>query len=166
MQVFKTYFKIFKKQWVSIIVYVFLFIGVTMTFTASLLKENDKQFSAEKVPILVINKDNESDLVQGLLNYLGRKADFVQVADNEMARKDALFYQKIVYILTIPEGFTDSFIKGGNVNLVKQTIPDATASYSVDTAVDNYLNTARIYVKQFPGISQKELVSYVDDTLK
>lgn len=166
MQVFKTYFKILKKHRTAVTIYGVLFLVITIAISASYLNENNKEFSNKKVPILVINNDKKNVLTDSFLDYLGNYVTYEKVGNSNSARKDALFYRKIKYILTIPEGFTKVLMSGKKISLIKETVPDSTDYFSIDSAVDNYFNTARNYIKYSNNISQKELIDKINSTMQ
>jgi ABC-2 type transport system permease protein len=164
MQVFNTYFKILKRQMVSLVLYGVMFLCLTIMITTNIKLENN-QFKASKVKILIDNDDKQSDLIDGFLNYLGQYAIFVDVKDDPDARKDALFSRRVSYILTIPEGFTDKFLMDGFIDLKKETAPDSIEAISIDNAINSYLNMAKVYLKHVPEIDYVELNTYVGKNL-
>lgn len=165
MQVFKTYFQILKKHLKPILIYAFMFLGIAIMISSIYLKGSDNKFNNQKVPVLIVNNDGENELTKGFLDYLGNYVVYIKIKDNESARKDALFYRKVKYILTIPAGFSKAFLKGEEITLNKQVVPDSIDSYSVDSAIDNYFNTAKNYVKYMKNIDQKELVTVMKHTM-
>ena len=165
MQVFKTYFKLLKKQLSSVIIYGVLFLFLCVMITSNINVENT-EFKASKVRIMVINEDGENAFLEGFLTYLGQYADFVPVIEEEDARKDSLFFRRTEYILTIPKGFTERFTQEGKINLTKEDIPDSMEAISVDNAINNYLNIAKVYLKHVPGISYEELSRLVSNNLE
>ncbi len=165
MQVFKAYFKIFKKQLISIIIYAVLFLFITVMVTSNIEVENEK-FQTRKVEAMVVNEDGQSDLVDGFMNYLEKYADLIEPKENEDDRKNDLFFRKVVYILTIPAGFSEDFLKDGTVRLMKQTVPDSVEAISVDNAVNNYFNTAKFYLKNIPDLDYAKLNAYIEKNLE
>jgi len=161
MQAFKAYFRILKKQLPAILIYCALFVGITAISASNQKGNGSVQFNLTKVPIAIDNNDTENEFIEGFLQYVEKYADFVELKDSDEARSDALFFREVEYIITIPEGFTEEFLAGGEVSLMKQSIPDSTVAISVDRAVNNYLNTAQTYLKYMPEISEKELNKFV-----
>ena len=161
MQVFKVFFKVIKKNMplLSIYVVVFLAIAVLMTVLGGGTAGTD--FTQTKAPLAVVNRDTDSELIQGFTAFVGEQANLVELQDEPEALKDALFFRKADVILTIPAGFTDAFLAGGKTAIGKLSVPNSTAAFYMDMLVDNYLNTARVYVNNAPGITQKALVSRV-----
>lgn len=165
MQVFKTYFKIIKTQIISILIYAGLFLALTILFTSN-IGENKDQFEVKKVPVMVLNEDGENDLTRGFLSYLEGYVSFVEPKDGEAAIRDALYYREVSYILTIPKGFQENFLDDSTVKLIKQTAPDSMEAITIDTAIDNYFNIARVYQKHMPGASTTEISEYVKANLQ
>lgn len=165
MQVFKTYFKILKKQMISIIIYAVLFLFITVMVTSDIKVENEK-FKPSKVDAMVINEDGQSDLVDGFMNYIKKYAVLIEPKDNEEDRKNDLFFRRVVYILTIPAGFSEDFQKDGTIRLIKQTVPDSVEATSFDNAVNNYFNSAKFYLKNIPDLDYAKLNTYIENNLK
>lgn len=165
MQVFKTYFKILKKNMIPIVIYSVLFLWLTIMISSNIKVENT-QFETSKVETMVVNKDGDNELISGFLDYLGQYAKFVEVKDTEEEIKDALFYREVDYILTIPEGFSESFAAGGNVELIKEAVPESIGAMSIDNAINNYLNMAKVYLEHTPDITFADLNLFVTENLK
>ena len=166
MQVFKAYFKVMKKQMFSILIYGGIFLAITLIMTFNQINNGDDTFVEEKVPVIVVNEDGESSFIVGFKDYLGKYVKYVEVDDNEEARKDALFNRKVYYILTVPEGFSAALLSGEEAMMDKQSVPDSADSYYVDAAINNYMNTAQLYIKYNSGSSIEELNSHISSNLK
>lgn len=164
MNVFKTYFKVLKKQMVSILLYGVMFLGITLVLNLTVFRENSNTFAIKKVPITVINEEKDSEFVRGLLSYLEKYVTFEKIEGDE-ARRDALISRKVEYILIIPEGFTDAFLQNIDRKLIKETVPNSVNAASVDTAINNYLNLAKVYRKHNPGMDITKLNSYISSNL-
>ena len=156
MPAFKIYFKILYKLKTSILIYAVLFIGLFYILTVSEDIGTDA-FEVSKVKAMIINEDGDSTFVDGFIDYLTNYITVVEPGKDEAAIKDALFFGEIRYVLTIPKGFSEDFLKEGTVKLEKQTVQNSTESMSIDTAIDNYLNLARVYLSHIPSISPEEL---------
>lgn len=165
MQVFKTYFKILRKQLPSLLTYGIGFLVLTFIININ-IKDGQEKYERSLVRTMVINEDGESSLIDGFLKYMEDYIIFVEPEVDETARKDALFYNRAVYILTIPEGFTESFLNNGTVLLEKQTILDSIEIVTVDDAIEHYFNMAAIYLKNIPDIDYKELNKYIETSLQ
>jgi len=165
MQVFRTYFKILKKNMVPILIYSVLFLWLTIMIASNINVENT-EFIAAKTDVMIINEDGDNELVKGFLSYLSQYANYIEAEEDEEARKDALFYRKVDYILTIPEGFTQSLLTGGDVQLIKESIPNLVEAMYIDNAINNYMNTAQVYIKHTSDVNAAELNNAITDTLQ
>lgn len=166
MQVYKLCIKIIKKNIPIMLIYIFIYLAVSMivTVSASSPKDAGKEFVIEKANIALIS-DEDSPLIRGLKNELVKSANFIDLPDEKETLQDALFFREVVYILRIPEGFTQKFMAGEEALLEKNSIPDSTKSAYIDIAVDKYLNTARFCLDTMGDITQESLVQYLEDIL-
>ena len=161
MQVFRTYFKLLKSQLVSIIMYAIVFLTITIAISIAIIGSDEGDFRIKEAPIAVVNRDGENAFIEGLFEYLDQYVQYVDIEDKEEARKDALFFRKVLYIMIIPEGFTEDFLAGKEVAIQKETVPDIAEDVSVDNAINNYLNKAKVYLKHVPGADPGELNEYI-----
>jgi ABC-2 type transport system permease protein len=138
---------------------------LTILFTGN-LKDNSNQFETKKVPVMVINEDGQNGLLDSFLSYLEEYVVYVEPKAGADAIKDALYYREVSYIITIPKGFSDSFYENGEINLTKQAAPDSMEAITIDQAIDNYFNIARVYQGHLPETTAEEISSYVQANLK
>jgi ABC-2 type transport system permease protein len=167
MPVFRLCLKILKKQLPIMLVYLIVFLVISLIMSSFLAKEQlqqDRLFTQAKSNIAFISKEN-TPLVDGFKQELSRVANFVELPDETEALQDALYFRTVTYILRVPEGFTDSFMQGENVQLEKTAVPDSISSTYLDLFIDQYFNTARLYVQQMENISQESLVQYLRSDL-
>lgn len=158
MQVFKLCMQILKKNLPIMLVYVFVFVLVSLIMAANMSKELEMitAFNPSKTNIAFISEET-SPLIDGFKEELGHIANFVELPDETDALQDALFFRKVSYILRVPKGFTESFMKGENVQLEKTAVPDSFSNTYIDLCIDKYFNTARLYVNTIEGITEQEL---------
>ena len=64
MPVFKTYFKIMKKQLTGLILYGIMFITITLMVTFFIIRDSSKEFAVSRVPILLINNDGDNEFIE------------------------------------------------------------------------------------------------------
>ena len=122
-------------------------------------------FSMTKTRIGIINEEN-TPLVKGLKESLEEIAEFKTIEDNPNTIQDALYYRDVHYVLRIPKNFTASFMEDTTATLSKTSMPDTTSSIYIDLKIDQYLNTARLYLNQTSNIDQNTLKTYVLEDLK
>jgi len=163
MPVFKLCLKILKKQLPIMLVYLIVFLVISLLMSSFITKEQQRQdtlFTQAKSDIAFICEEN-TPLVKGFKQELGRVANFVELPDETEALQDALYFRKVTYILRVPEGFTESFMQGENAQLEKTAFPDSVSSTYLDLFIEQYFNTARLYVQQMENISQESLIQHL-----
>ena len=145
MQVFKAYFKVMRGSAVSLAISLGVFMGIAVLFSFIAPKTSIADFEPTRTPVAVINRDGDTELAQGLVDYLAHTVQPVSYPDDEEKLQDALFYRKVEYIAIIPSGFSDAFMSGKDCAIGKVIVPDSTSSYYVDMSIDKFLNTVRLH---------------------
>jgi ABC-2 type transport system permease protein len=166
MQVYKAYFKVIKKNLVSLLVYLGLFLIIAGIIGSMLIGQTSAQFSETKSRIAVINNDGNTPFSDGLVKYLAANANIINIKDNREGIQDALFYGDVSYVLKIPKGFSQSFLSDRDVHLEKSVSAYSSETANVDLMVNRYLNLSQLYVQGTPGIDKSELVKNVLSDLK
>jgi len=166
MQVFKLCLKVLKKNIPSMLIYIVVFLVVSLIMSSAMSKEMQKNtlFTQKKSNMAFISEEN-SLLIDGLKRELGKVANFVELPDEKEVLQDALYFRSVSYILRIPEGFTESFMKGENALLEKTTVPNSFTNTYIDLCIDKYLNNARLYVQHIKDISQESLVRHLESDM-
>ncbi|MCI8519236.1 MAG: ABC transporter permease [Clostridia bacterium] len=159
MTVFKTFFKILKKNILTVVIYtVILIIFGTFNMQNS---ENQLSFSPSKPNILIINNDVETGITKGLIDYIRQNSEDKEIEENEEARNDALFYREINYIIYIPENFREDFLEGKNPNIEIKSTGDYQASLA-EMLLKRYINVASSYRAVF---NEEEIIAKTSETL-
>jgi len=158
MQVFKAYFKIIKKNLPMLTLYLIIFLSVSIGITASNRTQEMVSFTEIKSDLALINEDEGSDFSKGLTTYIRQNANIIDLGEDEEALKDALFYEKIDYILRIPEGFSQAFMAGDDVQLNQTKGISQTAGIQLEMLVNRFLNTAALYAKHGNNLTQSEVI--------
>jgi len=128
------------------------------------IKAETDIFSRNKRDIAFFSAEN-TPLIDGLKHELEKVANFIDLPDETEALQDALFFRNVSYIVRIPEGFTERFMKGEDVRIEKTVVPLSFSSVYIDMSIDNYLNTARLYLNHYGDISQETLVEFLKSDL-
>lgn len=167
MQVFKAYFKIMLRHKVSLLIYLGIFFVVSVLISSSMKGQTSAQFSQVKANLAIINKDGDTALTKGLIDYLSQNAVIVPVKDNTQDIQDSLFYGNADFILRIPKGFTSDFMSGDkDISVSKTTTALSAASVNIDIMINKYLNLAELYKDNVPGIKAEVISSNVLHDLK
>ena len=171
MQVFNAYFKIIRKSLPQLLIYVAVFMTLAVLLTIASTESPQTGFAESRINIAFFNYDNAADdglasaLTEGLREFLAKSANIINIEDNREKLQDALFFQKIAYIVRIPAGFTKSIIKGENARLEKTSIPGATSAFYTDMLINKYLNSAKLYINNIKDLSGTKLTEYLGKTL-
>lgn len=165
MQVYRAFFKVIKRNLPQLMIYVIVFLFFAVLLSSVNSSPVNTSFSETKKNMVFINNDINSELVKGLENYLGKKANFVNIENNTKKLLDALFFRKVEYILKVPKGFTDDLINGKDTQLEKIIVPDSASSIYIDNIINKYLNTAKIYINNIENITLDELISYINNDM-
>lgn len=166
MQVFNAYFKVIKKNLPSMLIYLGVFLVLSVLFSLFYTESSPTGFSESKSDIAFINEDKNSVLVEGMQDYLAQNANIIDIAQDEQSLQDALFYRKVVYIARVPEGFTESFLSGKNeVQIEKTTVPASASGVFMDMLIKRYLQLAELYSKTMPELTQEQLAAGIASDL-
>ncbi len=144
MQVYKAYFKIIKKDIPQLSIYVFVFIIMAVVMSNVQFTTQKKMFVNTKTRVAIINHDKSSELVKGFTEYMNENATIVEIEDNPNKLQDALFFRDAAYIITIPAGFTENFLKDGTMTLQKTIVPQTNTTFYTDMLINRYFNTANL----------------------
>lgn len=146
MQTFRTFFKIAKKQLLSCIIYFIIFLAIMFLMSFAAEDSNDKQYKAYSLTISVIDLDH-SKASQSLTDYLDSMHELVPMENNGEMIQDSLFYYKVNYVLTIPEGFEKALLNGETSDLVESSKRlDSATGFFLDEQIHQYLKSLRIYL--------------------
>jgi len=166
MQVFKVSMKVLKRNYPSIIIYLAIFLGLSLLFASqgSEQEEAYSSFSTVKTPVAVFLEE-DTPLVQGFLENLKETSDIVTLEDEQDIINDALYFRIVTYVIRIPEGFTDDFMNREDVLLTKETVPGTVTNTYTDLSVNSFFSTAAMYLASDDGLSQEELAVKTNEAL-
>lgn len=164
MPVFNCFLKIMNKNKGMIIMYMAIFIGIAVSISSSNVSKAEKQYSDTALPIAVIDRDG-SELSKALAGYLDARHEINVLPDEQEALQDALFYRDVEYILFVPKGFGESFVRDNNsVTLENVKLPDSASGVYLDNQIERYLSTIAVYLDA--GLTLKDAVDYTATDLE
>jgi len=146
MQVYKAYFKIMKQDIPQLSIYVFVFLIMSIVMSNVQFTTQNTMFSNTKTRVAIIDRDEPSEFLNGFKSYISANATIVEIEDNEDKLQDALFFRDVSYIITIPAGFTRSFLNDGLLTLQKTIVPETNTTFYTDMLINRYLNTAKLVI--------------------
>ena len=160
MIVFKTILKILNKLKGMVILYTVMLILITALTQTS--DNNITKFEESKPDILIINKDEHSDLTNNFVKYLAKHANLADIDINaEEKINDALFYRDVNYVIYIPKNFTNDILQDKEPIMNYKSTNDESASYS-QMLVNKYIKTALIYKDYYQA---NDLIKKINETL-
>lgn len=160
MIVFKTILKILNKLKGMLILYTVMLILITALTQTS--DNNITKFEDSKPDILIINKDEHSDLTNNFVKYLAKHANLADIDINaEEKINDALFYRDVNYVIYIPKNFTNDILQDKEPIMNYKSTNDESASYS-QMLVNKYIKTALIYKDYYQA---NDLIKKINETL-
>lgn len=165
MQVYKAFFKVILKNLPQIIIYVVVFISLAVGLANTNNKVVNTNFTETKVNMVFINYDTDSQLAEGLKNYLSKNANIVNIPDDTKKLQDALFFREVEYIVKVPKGFTKGLLSGKSIQLEKTAVPSSTSEIFIDNIINKYLNTAKTYTDYMENLSDEQLLGYIENDL-
>ncbi len=167
MQVFNAYFRVMRKHFKIIMIYLIVFVVLSAIISSIFSGQSSAaSFYETKYKIALFNEDDDAPLSQGLEAYIGQNAVIVQVGSREQDIQDALFYEQADCVITIPQGFSEGFMNGSGVQVDRMAVAGKPACIYTDLLVDKYLNMALLYANNIPQASQQDIAGYVAEDLQ
>lgn len=154
MIVFKTFWRIMKRYWWIVFIY------VTILTSLSVINLNAApvtDFVDTKPEITIVSQDS-SDLAtkpftKNFLDYLSKNTKIINLKESETT--DALFYQKISMILYLPEDLESKILSGQKVTLNYRTSGNYTAELSKNL-IKRYFELQRIEILESKNSSKEQ----------
>lgn len=144
MTIFKTYWKIVKKNIGIIILYtVMLLVFGTMNLKAN---KNSFEFISSKPDIIIVN--NSSGIItDNLISYLKTNANVKNITD-ENDIDDAIFFRDANYVIYIPKEFENKIENGKEFNIDIKT-NNSYDSYIASELLNKYLDVFSKYMNLY-----------------
>lgn len=165
MQIYKAFFKVIYKNLPQLLIYIGVFLFLAVFLAVSYTNPADIDFTETKVNMAFINNDTNSNLVEGLKNYLSKNANFIDIPDETKSLQDALFFREVEYIVKVPKGFTAGIMSGEVMQLEKTPLPGSTSEVYMDSLINKYLNTVKVYIDNLQDITEERILNYVEKDL-
>lgn len=164
MNIYKTVFKILRSNRGT------LLLGVAITafiiFAQSGAISTDHEAQPRKANITILSED-DSLITSELIDYLEEEQNVVKLADtSEKALDDALYFEEVAYILTIPASFSEELLQGNLPELVARTRPGTFSKVLVDTSINQFLNTYLLFQRNQPEVSPETILQQTRETLQ
>ena len=154
MIVFKTFWRIMKRYWWIVFIYVAI---LTSLSVINLKTAPVTDFVDTKPEITIVSQDS-SDLAtkpftKNFLDYLSKNTKIINLKESETT--DALFYQKISMILYLPEDLESKILSGQKVTLNYRTSGNYTAELSKNL-IKRYFELQRTEILESKNSSKEQ----------
>ena len=164
MIVFKTFWRIMKRYWWIVFIYVAI---LTSLSVINLNAAPVTDFVDTKPEITIVSQDS-SDLAtkpftKNFLDYLSKNTKIINLKESETT--DALFYQKISMILYLPEDLESKILSGQKVTLNYRTSGNYTAELSKNL-IKRYFELQRTEILESKNSSKEQSNTPSEDSEK
>ena len=164
MIVFKTFWRIMKRYWWIVLIYVAI---LTSLSVINLNAAPVTDFVDTKPEITIVSQDS-SDLAtkpftKNFLNYLSKNTQNVDLKESETT--DALFYQEISMILYLPKDLESKILSGQKVTLDYRTSGNYTAELSKNL-IKRYFELQRTEILESKNSSKEQSNTPSEDSEK
>ena len=164
MIVFKTFWRIMKRYWWIVFIYVAI---LTSLSVINLNAAPVTDFVDTKPEITIVSQDS-SDLAtkpftKNFLDYLSKNTKIINLKESEST--DALFYQKISIILYLPEDLESKILSGQKVTLDYRTSGNYTAELSKNL-IKRYFELQRTEILESKNSSKEQSNILSEDSEK
>ena len=154
MIVFKTFWRIMKRYWWI----VFIYVAILTSLSVINLKTAPVTDFVDTKPEITIVSQDPSDLTtkpftKNFLNYLSKNTKIIDLKESETT--DALFYQKISMILYLPEDLESKIISGQKITLDYRTSENYTAELSKNL-IKRYFELQRTEILESKNSSKEQ----------
>ena len=154
MIVFKTFWRIMKRYWWIVFIYVAILTSLSII---NLNVAPVADFVDTKPEITIVSQDS-SDLAtkpftKNFLDYLSKNTKIINLKESEIT--DALFYQKISMILYLPEDLESKILSGQKVTLDYRTSGNYTAELSKNL-IKRYFELQRTEILESKNSSKEQ----------
>ena len=164
MIVFKTFWRIMKRYWWI----VFIYVAILTSLSVINLNAAPVTDFVDTKPEITIVSQNPSDLAtkpftKNFLNYLSKNTKIIDLKESETT--DALFYQKISMILYLPEDLESKIISGQKITLDYRTSGNYTAELSKNL-IKRYFELQRTEILESKNSSKEQSNILSEDSEK
>ncbi len=163
--VFTTSLSLIFRRVPYLVIFIGLFglLGFLMVTDPSPVGPDQTGFSPASHPVAVIDRD-QSALSRELTDFLGQRAELVELADSPRALQDAAALNTVTYLAIIPAGYGQDFLQavrtGAEPPLVETVVSyEVGVGVQLDNATSGFLNAVRLTALGQPELSQPELAA-------
>lgn len=144
MTVFKGYMQITKRNIGFILMYVAIFLSVSIAMQAGASKTEISSYAAERLNIAVADNDGGT-LSKGLIAYLKQYHEVTYIENDKSVMQEAIYYETEDLIIRIPEDFETKCLKNGEAIEVTK-VPGTYNTIYAQQQINTFLNEVNTYM--------------------
>ena len=161
MQVFKAFLKVLKSRIGIASVYIVIFLAVG--FFISRLDNGTEVWQQTKMNLMIVDRDG-SAASKALTEFLSGSNTIVEGVENTDDLMDALYYGRVDYAITIPEGFEARLNAGETENLLESRhIHESYSVVNIRMLLSEYVSTIGAY--RALGLNSEEAARKASEVL-
>lgn len=164
MQNFKTFYKIIIQKKTFMIIYLSVFIGLSILFCTMGTDSGKNTFEKEQYKIAVFDYD-ETASSKAFVKYLSSIHKIVEVEDDVNVCKDKLFSRTVECVIYITEGYEESMQEGSLDGVLEyMSIPDSIYASTIISQADQYIRL--LHVQLAGGSTLKDALTQVETSME
>lgn len=142
MTVFKGFLKIIKSNRHIIIMYIVIFMTISVMSQKFLGETEQEGFEASRLDVAVIDKDGGT-VAGKFKEFLALYHDVKEVPDDRDMIQEEMFNRNLDYVAVIPENFEEACLgQQGPVETIR--LPDSNKAFYADQQINTFLNDMRV----------------------
>lgn len=145
MQVFNAFLRVLRSKFGASAIYIVLFfiVGIIMTRT------NSADNVWEKAQLAIVIEDNDNTPESRMLaEFVAKGNKIVEPFENDDDLTDAMYYERVDSVMTIPEGYAKRLASGDTEELITHRhIHDSYSVVNVRMLIEKYVNSVEAYLK-------------------
>ena len=161
MQVFKAMLKVMRKRLPSAMIYIIVFVVISIIVTNASTKDN--KFEVTKLDICVFDEDDTPES-RALIDFIGKINDIDEIENDRDTIIDSLYYKRVNYALIIKKGYAERLAAGDTADLFGSYHIDE--NYSVvymGQLLNEYTTSVKAYLTM--GRTLDEAISSAEEAL-
>lgn len=159
MQVFKLFFRMLISYKGVIMVYALISFVLAFVMTGNNspgAKVDESEVLKEtSIRLAIIDRDGGT-LGPALVEYAGRTNEMIEIADDEDAIVNELYWRAVDYVLVIPEGYERSLIEGEALSLQSMSTPGTYQAAYFESQLDLYMSKIKTLIGAGLNIEEAE----------
>lgn len=161
MQVFKAMLKVTRKRLPSAMIYIIVFVVISIMVTNASTKDN--KFEVTKLDICVFDEDDTPES-RALIDFIGKSNNLKTIENDRDVIIDSLYYGRVDYALIINKGYAEKLSAGETDDLFGSYHMDENFSVVyMGQFLDEYTTSVKAYLTM--GRSLDEAISSTEEAL-